>query len=109
VSFEQERCVVFLDPDNGLEPQNAGLQHVLETEARSIWEAVKPHDFFVFYQHQTNYAGQPWIEPKRLQLAGALGVPQQSLKIASGPAIARDVVLYYIQRAEQTAAAGRRP
>lgn len=98
-AFAQERCIVFLDPDTGLEPQNPTLDHVLGTEARAIWNATKVGDVFALYQHQTNRAGQPWIEPKRLQLAQALGVAESALKIASGPDIAQDVVFFYVQKA----------
>jgi hypothetical protein len=98
-AFGQERCIVFLDPDTGLEPRTPSLDHVLASEARAIWDAMKPGDVFAFYQHQTNRAGQPWIEPKRGQLADALAVPIESVKIASGPGIAQDVVFFYTQRA----------
>jgi hypothetical protein len=96
--FLKERCVVFLDPDNGLEPQHPSLKHVLESEAKAIWEATKSGDVYVFYQHQNNRAGQPWMEPKRGQLERALGLPEQSIKIAHGPQIAHDVVFFYMQK-----------
>jgi hypothetical protein len=98
-TFRQERCIVFLDPDTGLEPRTPSLDHVLSSEARAIWDAMKAGDVFAFYQHQTNRAGQPWIEPKRSQLADALVVSTEAIKIASGPAIAQDVVFFYTQRA----------
>jgi hypothetical protein len=97
-AFGQERCIVFLDPDTGLEPRDPTLDHVLADEARAIWDAMKSGDVFAFYQHQTNRAGQPWIEPKQKQLAGALGVPIQQIKIASGNEIAQDVVFFYTQK-----------
>jgi hypothetical protein len=97
-AYAGERCVVLLDPDTGLEPQTPNLEHVLETEVNAIWSSMKPGDVFVFYQHQTNRAGQPWIPQKHAQLALALGVPQTSVKIANGEAIARDVVFYFIQK-----------
>jgi hypothetical protein len=96
--FLRERCVVFLDPDTGLEPQHPSLDHVLESEARAIWEATKSGDVYVFYQHQTNRAGRPWIEPKRRQLEEALRLPEHSIKIAQGPQIAHDVVFFYMQK-----------
>jgi hypothetical protein len=98
LSSWDERCVVFLDPDNGLEPQRPSLKHVLESEAKAIWEATKSGDVYVFYQHQTNQAGRPWIEPKRRQLEEALGLPKHSIKIAQGPKIAHDVVFFYQQK-----------
>ena len=97
-AYAGERCVVFLDPDTGLEPQTPSLEHVLGAEVSAIWSSMKSGDVFVFYQHQTNRAGLPWIPQKHAQLAQALGVPQASLKIASGEAIARDVVFFFIQR-----------
>ena len=103
-AFGQERCIVFLDPDTGLEPRTPDLDHVLSSEARSIWDAMKPGDVFAFYQHQTNRAGQPWIEPKQAQLAVALGVPIQAVKIANGPRIAQDVVFFYVQKGLTSAA-----
>lgn len=96
--FLRERCVVFLDPDTGLEPQRPSLDHVLESEAKAIWEATKSGDVYVFYQHQTNRAGRPWIEPKRRQLEEALRLPEQLIKIAQGPQIAHDVVFFYMQK-----------
>jgi hypothetical protein len=98
LKFRKERCVVFLDPDTGLEPQNPSLDHVLESEAKSIWEAIKPGDIYVFYQHQTNRAGKPWVEPKRRQLESALGLPEHSIKIAQAPQIAHDVVFFFMQK-----------
>jgi hypothetical protein len=97
-AYAGERCVVFLDPDTGLEPQTPSLEHVLGTEVNAIWVNMRSGDVFVFYQHQTNRAGQPWIPQKHAQLAQALGVPQASVKIASGEAIARDVVFFFIQK-----------
>ncbi len=97
-AFAQERCIVFLDPDTGLEPQNPTLDHVLGTEVRAIWSVMKAGDVFAFYQHQTNRAGQPWIEPKQIQLAQALGIPQQAIKIARAPDIAQDVVFFFTQK-----------
>jgi len=95
LNFQEERCVVFLDPDTGLEPQNPNMTHVLESETKSIWDTMDSEDVFVLYQHQTNMAGQPWIEPKRKQLENALGLDENSIKIAHGPQIARDVVFFY--------------
>lgn len=99
-AFGQERCIIFLDPDTGLEPRTPSLDHVLAPEVRAIWDKMKSGDVFAFYQHQTNRSGQPWVEPKRGQLAEALGIPIQALKIASGVGIAQDVVFFYTQKAE---------
>jgi hypothetical protein len=98
-AFAQERCIAFLDPDTGLEPRGrASLEHVLATEARAVWDVLKPGDVFALYQHQTGRAGKPWIEPKRQQLAEALGVPAGEVRLARGDGIAQDVAFFYAPR-----------
>jgi hypothetical protein len=89
--------IVFLDPDTGLEPPGVpGLQHVLDHEARKIWEVLSPGDVMVFYQHQTNRNGTPWIEPKKTQFERALGVQEGSAKLAYALGIARDVAFFFM-------------
>lgn len=97
-NYSGSRCVLFLDPDTGLEPAKPDLKHVLSSEARSLFQAIKPDDVFVFYQHKTNRNGQPWIEPKKVQLAASLVVENSEIKIAHSPKIAHDVVFYYIKK-----------
>jgi len=87
--------IVFLDPDTGLAPKKPLLTHVLDTEANTFWNLLELSDLFVFYQHQTNRNGQPWIKQKRKQLAVALGISDEKIKVAQGKKIARDVVFYY--------------
>ncbi|MCX6647417.1 MAG: hypothetical protein NTY09_13820 [bacterium] len=108
-SFSNTRCIVFLDPDIGLEPKkskpNTGvkskkqkLEHVLEGEVRQIWLALKAEDTLVFYQHMTNRNNQPWIEPKREQLAKSMQVDLGLVKVAQAPKIIKDVAFYYCQK-----------
>lgn len=87
--------VIFLDPDTGLTPRNPGLEHVLDEELARIWSCMRQGDVLVVYQHQTNRAGDPWIEHKREQFEDALSLPRGSAHIASGSSIARDVALFY--------------
>jgi hypothetical protein len=99
-SFSDERCVVFLDPDTGLEPNGGGdSKHVLNRETRAFWDALPQGSMFVFYQHETNKAGKPWIEEKRAQLADAIGVQLNEIGMASGQKIARDVVFFHASKA----------
>jgi hypothetical protein len=70
------------------------MEHVLEFEVKAIWEKLRVGDVLVFYQHQTNRAGKPWVEAKKKQLAHTLGVKDESLKMAKG-SIAKDVVFFY--------------
>lgn len=96
----KEKLIVFLDPDTGLQPEKTRhkLEHVLEAEVREIFGALKPGDVFLFYQHQTNRKGQEWINPKKNQLAKAIGLSTKDIKCAYGPKIAKDVVLFYVQK-----------
>jgi hypothetical protein len=87
--------VIFLDPDTGLAPSKPGPEHVLDEEVATIWGVMLEGDVLAVYQHQTNRRGEPWIEQKREQLERVLRLPLGSVRIASGRAIAGDVVLLY--------------
>lgn len=98
-SFSGERCLVFLDPDTGLEPRGkSGTQHILNKEAKVFWSRLPSGWVFVLYQHQTNKAGKPWVNEKRAQLARAIGVRESEVRISSGNGIARDVVLFHLRK-----------
>jgi len=91
--------IIFLDPDTGLQPNGRpGYEHVLESELAEIWKLLRTSDVLVFYQHQTNRNGEPWIEVKKNQFAGAIGVPPDHAKLAYAPEIARDVALFFAQK-----------
>jgi hypothetical protein len=91
--------LVFLDPDTGLQPASPNLNHVLENEVVDIWEHLTLGDVLVLYQHQTNRNGDPWIPAKRQQLERALALAPDSVHVAKADTIARDVVLFYKQKA----------
>jgi len=91
--------IVLLDPDTGLEPQGKpGLEHVLESELTKIWHALVPGDLLVFYQHQTNRRGEPWIELKKAQFERALGLRPGRAKLARAPRIAPDVAFFFAEK-----------
>ena len=103
-SFSHERCLVFLDPDTRLEPGGGGdAKHVLNCEARSFWDALPQESVLVFYQHETNRARRPWIQEKRAQLSGALGISIEDVGVASGLTIAKDVVFFHASKTSQVA------
>jgi hypothetical protein len=98
-ALAHERNIVFLDPDTGLQPGgNATLEHVLDAEAKEIWDGMTSGDILALYQHQTNRNGQPWMEVKRQQFAAALNVDLARVKVAIGPEIAQDVAFYYLAK-----------
>lgn len=93
---KDSRAIVFLDPDTGLEPNGkADYKHILDDEVRIVWESLPKGWLLVFYQHQTNRAGLPWIEQKRAQLASALNLNYEEVKLAQGPKIANDVAFLF--------------
>jgi len=94
--YQSEKCVVFLDPDTGLEPRrNVGKTHVLADEVKTIWQAIPKKWLLVLYQHKTNRSSEEWIEPKREQFAAAIGESLGRVKTASAKGIANDVVFFY--------------
>ena len=107
-SYRKEKLIVFLDPDTGLQPEQTKSktrpkpEHVSEEEVKKIWDELKPEDVFVLYQHQTNRNGKSWIEPKKIQLANAIGLSGNAVKLAHGPEVAKDVVFFYAQKTKQS-------
>lgn len=100
-SFRDERAVVFLDPDTGLRPRDAGDEkHVFDEEARELWDAIPEGWAYGLYQHQTNRAGEPWIHQKREEFAKAIGVNPGDVYLASAEKIARDVAFYYATKGD---------
>jgi hypothetical protein len=91
--------IVFLDPDTGLQPQRPSLKHVLDRELADLWCALQAGDFLVLYQHQTNRNARSWIPDKKKQFARAIGLPIGAVKLGRSEEIARDVVLFYAQKA----------
>ena len=91
--------VVFLDPDTGLAPvRRNGLQHVLESELNVIWGELRKGDLLVFYQHQTNRNGRPWMDEKKRQFERSLDPEPRVVKIAHARDIAPDVVFFFTEK-----------
>jgi len=94
-------CIIFLDPDTGLQPSNSSpkLEHVLASELKYIWGEIPVGDLLVLYQHRTNRNRQDWIEPKRKQFEMALGLPCGGAKVANElPKNMSDVAFYYCRK-----------
>lgn len=98
--YKDSRGIVFLDPDTGLEPKGkADYKHILDEEVRMVWNSLPKGWLLVFYQHQTNRSGLPWIEQKRAQLAHALDLNEEEVKLAQGPKVANDVTFFFAVKA----------
>jgi hypothetical protein len=94
--------IVFLDPDTGLAPSCPGPKHVLDNELDDIWKELRADDVLVFYQHQTNRNGAPWIDEKKAQFERAIGLAPGASKVAWAPSIARDVVFFFARKLAAT-------
>jgi len=92
-------CIIFLDPDTGLEPPRSkpGLEHVLESELSQIWETMRGSDVLVFYQHGPRKKDTSWTRKRLEQFENALGLSHGAAKVARGEA-AKDVVFFFAQK-----------
>jgi hypothetical protein len=91
----KQRKVVFLDPDNGLAPENCKEEHVKSEEVTDVWKVLSPGDCLVFYQHLFRKAG--WAEINRKKLAGACAVKTNRVHTWSSD-LAHDVVFFFIEK-----------
>ena len=93
-------CIIFLDPDTGLEPQDSrpNLKHVRESDLEKIWKEMRGNDVLVFYQHAPRVAKDTtWIEAKHWQFESALGLSNGDAKVARGE-VAPDVVFFFARK-----------
>lgn len=81
-----------------LKKDQGDLWHILEPELGEVWNVLLQGDVLVFYQHQTNRNGQPWVGPKQSQFEHVLGLPAGEAMVARAEEIARDVVFFYAQK-----------
>ena len=87
----REPLVVFLDPDTGMAPQVPGLEHVTSDELRMTFDAMKPRDALVCYQHARRQ--KDWRGVTRRAFARALSVASHEVEVFES-ALAKDVVLF---------------
>lgn len=84
--------IVLLDPDTGIEPKKAKLEHVTVQEIEELWEELSPGDWLALYQHQRR--DQQWREKTRSRFGDGCGTSCVRMFSGSGPAVANDVVLF---------------
>ncbi len=86
--------VVFLDPDTGIEPQQAGAKHVRIEEIKQIWRGLRPGDWLVLYQHALRKGG--WEKMQRARFREACDGFR--VKTYHCRKIAHDVVFFAVRR-----------
>lgn len=87
--------LVLLDPDTGLAPETYGLEHVTSAEVAAVFEALRPGDVLVCYQHsrrQTDWRGRA-----RRAFANAPGLPSFEVEVLQSE-LAKDVLLLAVKK-----------
>ena len=90
------RLLVFLDPDTGIAPKRAKLEHVTDSELEQIYGAMRKGDLLVFYQHARRR--KEWRKETRSQFARALDMPEKQVATFTCPEIASDVAFFAVQK-----------
>jgi hypothetical protein len=89
------RRLVFLDPDTGIEPGTATVQHVTEQDIGEIWNQLTVDDMLLVYQH-ADHTGT-WLEQHRQQLSRACN--GENVGAIRGQNIAGDVAILFATKA----------
>jgi hypothetical protein len=66
-----EKCVVLLDPDNGISGKCSKSEHVCKQELFTLWSAMVPGDVLIVYQHQ--FRDREWVSKRKSALVEAIG------------------------------------
>jgi len=85
--------LLFLDPDTGLEPTKATVEHATESEIKHAWhEELQRGDWLVLYQHRRRgLALKAVIKDVSRQVSEICGV--ESVKVARSEEVGKDVAL----------------
>ena len=73
----ERRDVVFADPDNGVGQSEVNGKQFHETHVLTVWQALRSGDTFAVVQFQWNERN--WVQQRRQNLAGLLGIPVQRI------------------------------
>jgi hypothetical protein len=88
-SFSRQRRLLFLDPDNGIEPETASAAHVKVEEIKLVWSELKSGDWLAVYQHRNR--DRDWDKSAMLKFATACSRARPL--IIRSEKIASDVIL----------------
>lgn len=99
----QEKKIVFLDPDTGLEPRESGggAEHIKREEVKQIFGSLNAGDFLVFYQHRfwpPRDNGKTWDEIRRGELAVACDLSKSKIRTWNANKIANDVIFFFTEK-----------
>ena len=95
--------VIFVDPDTGMQPQNASSKHIRDGSVRAIWGWMRDGDTLVIYQHAPQDRRADWVTAKAEQLSGILQIPLG--EVHKAPAL--DVCFYWSLKQTTLAHAAR--
>ncbi len=87
--------LVFLDPDVGLATESPGPEHVSSAEVAAVYEALRPDDMLVCYQHARRQ--KDWRGRARRAFANAPGLPSFQVEVLQCD-LARDVLLFAVKK-----------
>lgn len=87
----KSRKIIFLDPDTGIEPENAKPEHVTEHDLREIWNRIKNGDLLAIYQHADHT--KKWLDERKQKMSNTCdGV---CINTILGKDIASDVAILW--------------
>jgi len=87
--------ILFLDPDNGLQPNNYNEKHILKNEVSELWDCLLPNSVMILYQHMQRRKN--WVGLNRTAFAKCLNLRGEQVKVAKSD-IAKDVVFYIAEK-----------
>ena len=88
--YGDKPLIVFPDPDTGIADNNIEAEHASINDIAHIWNALKPGDWLIMYQHASRNVG--WLEGKRNTFAQTCG--GNKVITIQGPDIAKDVAFF---------------
>lgn len=86
--------VVLLDPDTGIEPGDAAPEHVTVSDVQAVWEALRPRDWLVLYQHASRNAHWQALAKRKF----ATACSRATVEVFTAPEIASDVAFFGARR-----------
>ena len=89
------RVIVFLDPDIGIEAEQGGPEHVTSADIARVFEALRPGDLLVCYQHARRQKG--WRGRARRAFANAPGMPSFDVEVVESELV-RDVLMFSVKK-----------